>query len=267
MDLSGGIAMMTAKREEQVPDLVIFDCDGVLIDSEIISAQMLVTELEGLGVRIDLAYVARHFLGRSYPTVMATIRGGDKFEAVLRDIADKLRDGGSVRVGFLENATYPDGKPVAMIAAIQEFGAPAAGINADTLNKIGTNNSLRRDLRGDVIREMRVTVEAVELSPEESTALKNKGVSTLDRSLDLTGLRIAPSPTDGAFDIAFQVPERGDLNVDVHDAGGERIYHETITGFKGNYARTLDMSDRAAGTYFVVISQNGKAQARKVVKQ
>jgi HAD superfamily hydrolase (TIGR01509 family) len=55
-------------------DLVIFDCDGVLIDSEIISAQMLVGELAVLGVQIDLAYVARHFLGRSYPTVMATIR-------------------------------------------------------------------------------------------------------------------------------------------------------------------------------------------------
>jgi HAD superfamily hydrolase (TIGR01509 family) len=55
-------------------DLVIFDCDGVLIDSEIISAQMLVDELASLGVRIDLAYVAKHFLGRSYPTVMATIR-------------------------------------------------------------------------------------------------------------------------------------------------------------------------------------------------
>ena len=55
-------------------DLVIFDCDGVLIDSEIISAQMLVAELAGFGVTIDLAYVARHFLGRSYPTVMATIR-------------------------------------------------------------------------------------------------------------------------------------------------------------------------------------------------
>jgi HAD superfamily hydrolase (TIGR01509 family) len=55
-------------------DLVIFDCDGVLIDSEIISARMLVQELAGLGVQIDLAYVARHFLGRSYPTVMAQIR-------------------------------------------------------------------------------------------------------------------------------------------------------------------------------------------------
>jgi HAD superfamily hydrolase (TIGR01509 family) len=55
-------------------DLVIFDCDGVLIDSEIISARMLVEELAGLGVEIDLDYVARHFLGRSYPTVMAVIR-------------------------------------------------------------------------------------------------------------------------------------------------------------------------------------------------
>jgi HAD superfamily hydrolase (TIGR01509 family) len=55
-------------------DLVIFDCDGVLIDSEIISARMLVGELSRLGLTIDLAYVERHFLGRSYPVVMETIR-------------------------------------------------------------------------------------------------------------------------------------------------------------------------------------------------
>lgn len=54
-------------------DLIIFDCDGVLIDSEIISARMLIAELEGMGVRIDLAYVTQHFLGRSYPTVMKII--------------------------------------------------------------------------------------------------------------------------------------------------------------------------------------------------
>ncbi|OOY21229.1 hydrolase [Thioclava sp. DLFJ5-1] len=55
-------------------ELVIFDCDGVLIDSEIISAQMLIDELAKLRVAIDLDYVARHFLGRSYPTVMKQIR-------------------------------------------------------------------------------------------------------------------------------------------------------------------------------------------------
>jgi HAD superfamily hydrolase (TIGR01509 family) len=55
-------------------DLVIFDCDGVLIDSEIISARMLVAELTRLGLDIDLTYVERNFLGRSYPVVMDVIR-------------------------------------------------------------------------------------------------------------------------------------------------------------------------------------------------
>lgn len=55
-------------------DLVIFDCDGVLVDSEIISARMLIAELEKYGVEVDRAYVARHFLGRSYPVVLAQIR-------------------------------------------------------------------------------------------------------------------------------------------------------------------------------------------------
>lgn len=53
---------------------VIFDCDGVLIDSEIISARMLIEALAARGVVIDLPYVVRHFLGRSYPVVMAQIR-------------------------------------------------------------------------------------------------------------------------------------------------------------------------------------------------
>jgi HAD superfamily hydrolase (TIGR01509 family) len=56
------------------PSLIILDCDGVLIDSEIISARMLIEELARMGVEIDLAYVAEHFLGRSYPTVIAQIR-------------------------------------------------------------------------------------------------------------------------------------------------------------------------------------------------
>lgn len=65
-------------------DLIIFDCDGVLIDSEKISARMLIEELATLGVTVDLAYVARNFLGRSYPVVMDQIR---------RDFAVVLQDG------------------------------------------------------------------------------------------------------------------------------------------------------------------------------
>lgn len=55
-------------------DLVIFDCDGVLIDSEVISANMLIAELKGYGVEMTLEFVSRHFLGRSYPVVLSEVR-------------------------------------------------------------------------------------------------------------------------------------------------------------------------------------------------
>lgn len=56
------------------PDLLIFDCDGVLIDSEVISARVLVELAAEAGARFDAAHVREHFLGRSFPTVAASIR-------------------------------------------------------------------------------------------------------------------------------------------------------------------------------------------------
>ena len=125
---------------------------------------------------------------------------------------------------------------------------------------------LRRELRSEVTRETRVTVDAVRLSDSELSTLRGKGVAGLDKSLELSGLNLFPDPTEGAFSVSFTAPERGDLNVDIHNAAGERIYHETISGFKGRYERVIDMTDREAGTYFVVITQNGRAVARKLVK-
>lgn len=55
-------------------ELVIFDCDGVLIDSEIISATILVKQINGLGLNVDFQYVQQNFLGRSFPRVVSLIR-------------------------------------------------------------------------------------------------------------------------------------------------------------------------------------------------
>ena len=84
-----------------------------------------------------------------------TFTGGAKLEKYLNDLAKKLEKGSVLRAGFLEGAVYPDlpaentraeyakkrakgdktalggkvgGTPVAFVAAVQEFGDPAAGI-------------------------------------------------------------------------------------------------------------------------------------------
>ncbi len=56
------------------------------------------------------------------------VRGGEKLRAELQRMAGAVTSAQRVRVGFLAGATYPDGTPVAMVAAIQDFGAPRAGI-------------------------------------------------------------------------------------------------------------------------------------------
>jgi hypothetical protein len=61
---------------------------------------------------------------------MASVSGGDKILQVLGQLGDRLGKATEVRVGFLEDATYPDGTPVAMVAALNNFGAPEAGIPA-----------------------------------------------------------------------------------------------------------------------------------------
>jgi len=126
---------------------------------------------------------------------------------------------------------------------------------------------LREEMRGEVMREMHVEIGTLEVSKEERDLLKNKGVTAIDNTLTLGDLSCFPNPSSGFFRLQFDVAERGDLNVDVHDASGERVYHETITGFKGRYERTLDLSDKGNGTYFLVITQGDKAQLRKLMKQ
>jgi HAD superfamily hydrolase (TIGR01509 family) len=50
-------------------DLVIFDCDGVLIDSEVLSCTALIQCLRRHGIEIDLGRAFERFLGRSLQAV------------------------------------------------------------------------------------------------------------------------------------------------------------------------------------------------------
>lgn len=53
--------------------LVIFDCDGVLVDSEILSQRVLLSILAQFGVDVDSHYFYEHFLGRSFENVLKVV--------------------------------------------------------------------------------------------------------------------------------------------------------------------------------------------------
>jgi hypothetical protein len=56
---------------------------------------------------------------------MTVLNGGEALERRLAEISKDVRIASTLRVGFLEGATYPDGTSVALVAAVNEFGAPS----------------------------------------------------------------------------------------------------------------------------------------------
>jgi len=76
--------------------LVIFDCDGVLIDSEIISAEVLIEKLSVFGITIDVEYIQEHFLGFSFSSVKEKIYNA--FNVKLEDSFEH-----EYRLALLEN--------------------------------------------------------------------------------------------------------------------------------------------------------------------
>ena len=71
------------------PDLIIFDCDGVLVDSEVLSCRCLSEVLAGHGIDLGLDQALDLFLGRSVSAVLDHYQtsGGlnpEQFSAELR---------------------------------------------------------------------------------------------------------------------------------------------------------------------------------------
>jgi HAD superfamily hydrolase (TIGR01509 family) len=53
------------------PDLIIFDCDGVLVDSEVLSCRCLCSALAAHGIALDVDQALDLFLGRSMTSIIA----------------------------------------------------------------------------------------------------------------------------------------------------------------------------------------------------
>src|ERR1700693_2955462 len=84
------------------PDLIIFDCDGVLIDSEVLSCRCLSEVLAGHGINLGLDQALELFLGRSTTAVL------NHYEALGRPIPQQFSAelSAGVRAAFI-SALYP----------------------------------------------------------------------------------------------------------------------------------------------------------------
>ncbi|MBK8176508.1 MAG: HAD-IA family hydrolase [Rhodospirillales bacterium] len=70
--------------------LVIFDCDGVLVDSELLAAEVLATELTAIGFDLTARECIRRYTGLSMPRVFELIEA-ERGQPLPAGFTDRLR--------------------------------------------------------------------------------------------------------------------------------------------------------------------------------
>jgi len=116
------------------PDLIIFDCDGVLVDSEMLSCRCLTEVLAAHGIALDLDQVLDLFLGRSVSAVLAHCRalGHPLPERFTADLGSCVRAAFTAALGPIEGVG----------SVLQELRIPHCVASSSDLDRVSLSLAL-----------------------------------------------------------------------------------------------------------------------------
>lgn len=114
------------------PPLVIFDCDGVLVDSEPIAAATLAAELTRLGFPTTAADCLERYTGLSMAAMMRQIEDawGQRLPADFRERLEELD------YAAFRRALEPVAGIAAVVAALEEVGMAKCVASSGSLEKL-----------------------------------------------------------------------------------------------------------------------------------
>jgi HAD superfamily hydrolase (TIGR01509 family) len=148
---------VTAASRPARPQAVLFDCDGVLADTEALHDRLVAEEISTLGWEITPAECAKRFRGLAWEAMRPIIEarlGPDSVPATFhREIIRRV-------LHALEHETIPMAGSQAAIAAIQAAGIPIAVASNSSRAELATK--LRRMGLAEAFRARTFSVDDVE---------------------------------------------------------------------------------------------------------
>lgn len=117
-------------------------------------------------------------------------------------------------------------------------------------------------------RMIAVMIRVDDITDEDKELLqKNNPGLELNNSLDVSRLSFSPNPSNGQFELSFELSDKSPVTVRIFDPNGREVYNQRIEDFDGTYSNNIDITGNADGTYFLIVEQNGKTFSRKVIVQ
>ncbi|PBQ31921.1 hypothetical protein CNR22_09110 [Sphingobacteriaceae bacterium] len=108
------------------------------------------------------------------------------------------------------------------------------------------------------------TVKLSELNEKEAKQL-TKGGDLKDQNLNVKDLHFYPNPTNGKFNLKFELADKGNTEITILNGEGILVYNEELKNFSGIYDKEIDLSKNPKGIYFVKIRQGNHSQLKKLI--
>ncbi|MES2762843.1 MAG: T9SS type A sorting domain-containing protein [Bacteroidota bacterium] len=112
-----------------------------------------------------------------------------------------------------------------------------------------------------------IVINRIDITNADETDMKriSKSAGETDGKLNIEKMNFYPNPNTGKFNLSFNLPEKGDTEINIMNIDGKIVYKEKLAGFSGNYDKEIDISKNAKGIYFVKVEQGKHAQVRKII--
>lgn len=117
------------------------------------------------------------------------------------------------------------------------------------------------------VKEVNIVIKLKDCTKEDEVMLTEPAAVDFRKDLSLNKIEFAPNPSDGMFNLTFELPEKKSTRVLVFDQMGRKVYEEILNNFNGSYKSQIDISAQQSGVYFLIIAQQDKQFTRKIVKQ
>jgi len=78
-------------------------------------------------------------------------------------------------------------------------------------------------------------------------------------------LIIRPNPFCGTFEINYSVTQKAFMLIRITDVMGQIIYSESIPEFSGDLKKSIDISDKSKGIYFIEVSDGTNKKIQKIL--
>lgn len=157
------------------------------------------------------------------------------------------------------------GKPA---TAKGELGKRADAPQAKRIIRMGPGNSAPSGrTQSTVTKEVNVVIELKDCSKEDEAVLAAPAKVDFSKELGINRIEFSPNPSNGQFQLNFELPERQNTRVMVLDGMGRKVHEELLNNFDGQYSNRIDIGSQPDGVYFLIIAQGDKQFTRKIVKQ